>query len=216
MRLHQFCFRILLLMTAAMTFFGCARTVTVTVPPRVDLRAYPNIGVIGLAAKPEGELARDATQKFLGNLQAAQPGVRLLELGSAEQVLHSVGAKDLDFQAIRAIGRKYGVAAVLGGSLELSEVRPDFNLSPNLNSASASAKIDGKMNAKLWEADSGATVWNNSSWGTWTVGGVKLAMGAPVSVDFHNPEEKRDQIVMELVKALNHDFWPTYERRRAP
>jgi hypothetical protein len=130
---------------------ACARTVTVTVPPRVDLDTLPTIGVIDFAAQPPGELTQEATQKFLGNLQAAQPGVRLLELGSRDQVLREVGRTELDFQAIRAIGAHYGVAAVLSGAVELSEPRPDLKISPNLTSVTAQAKIDGKMSAKLWE-----------------------------------------------------------------
>jgi hypothetical protein len=184
------------------------------VPPRVDLDTLPTIGVIDFAAQPPGELTQEATQKFLGNLQAAQPGVRLLELGSREQVLREVGRTDLDFQAIRAIGAHYGVAAVLSGSVELSEPRPDLKISPNLTSVTAQAKIDGKMSAKLWETAGGATVWTNSSWGNWAVGGVSIANGGAASAGFRHPREKRNEVLMALIKALNGDFWPTYEKRR--
>lgn len=203
-----------LLLLLTMALFGCTRTVTVTVPPRVDLNAYPAIGVLGFTAQPAGELGEDATQKFLGNLQAAQPGVRLLELGSVEQVLAAVGHQELDFQAIRAIGRKYEVAAVLTGTVELSDIRPDIRLSPNLTAATAQAKVDGKMSSKLWETASGATVWTNSSWGSWQVAGITLSNGGATNVGYRHPKEKHDQILMALVRALNGEFWPTYEKRR--
>jgi hypothetical protein len=206
--------RLPMLLVAGLTLMACARTVTVTVPPRVDLDTLPTIGVIDFAAQPPGELTQEATQKFLGNLQAAQPGVRLLELGSREQVLREVGRTDLDFQAIRAIGAHYGVAAVLSGSVELSEPRPDLKISPNLTSVTAQAKIDGKMSAKLWETAGGATVWTNSSWGNWAVGGVSIANGGAASAGFRHPREKRNEVLMALIKALNGDFWPTYEKRR--
>lgn len=206
--------RLPILLVAGLFLLACTRTVTVTVPPRVALDTLPTIGVIDFAAQPPGELAQEATQKYLGNLQAAQPGVRLLELGSRDQVLREVGRTDLDFQAIRAIGARYGVAAVLSGTVELSEPRPDLKLSPNLTSVTAQAKIDGKMSAKLWETASGATVWTNSSWGNWSVGGVNITNGGAASAGFRHPREKRNEILMALIKALNGDFWPTYEKRR--
>jgi hypothetical protein len=206
--------RLPLLLVAGLILMACARTVTVTVPPRVDLDTLPTIGVIDFAAQSPGELTQEATQKFLGNLQAAQPGVRLLELGSREQVLREVGHTELDFQAIRAIGAHYGVAAVLSGTVELSEPRPDLKISPNLTSVTAQAKIDGKMSAKLWETAGGATVWTNSSWGNWAVGGVSIANGGAASAGFRHPREKRNEVLMALIKALNGDFWPTYEKRR--
>jgi len=206
--------RLFMLLVAALTLLACTRTVTIAVPPRVDLHTFPTVGVIDFTARPSGDLEREATQKYLGNLQAAQPGVRLLELGSQEKVLREVGREELDFQAIRAIGDRFGVAAVLSGSVELSEPRPDLKLSPNLTSVTAQAKIDGKMNAKLWEADSGATVWTNSSWGNWSVGGVSITNGGGASAGFRHPREKQNEILMSLIKALNGDFWPSYEKRR--
>lgn len=197
------------------TLFACAKTIVVTIPPRVDLKAYQAIGVIEFAAPAANPaLGPDVSEKFLGNIQGAQPGVRLLELGSREQVLREVGQDDLDYRAIRAIGEKYGVDAIITGSIELSEARPDISFSPNLTSISAQAKVDGKMNAKLWEAVSGATVWTNSSWGNWSVAGVSLSANGRPRVGISTPKEKQDQIVMALIKALNGDFWPTYEKRK--
>jgi len=143
---------------------ACARTVTVALPPQVELAPYPTIGVIEFAAEP-GELGAAATQKFIGNLHAAQPGLRFLELGRRRELLREVGGADLDYRAIRAIGEKYRVAAVMTGTVELSEVRPDLTVAANLASISAKAKVDGRMSAKLWETTSGATAWSNSSWG---------------------------------------------------
>jgi len=204
----------LILLGCVLFLPACAETVTVTVPPRVDLKAFPTIGVIDFEALSPGELEQEATQKFLGNLQGAQPGVRLLELGRRQEVLRQIGRSELDYQAIRALGEKFGVAGVLSGTIEMSEPRPDLKIAPSLTSVSAQAKIDGKMSAKLWETASGATVWTNSSWGSWSVGGVSLSGAGMPRADFSNPREKRNEILMALVKALNGDFWPTYEKRR--
>lgn len=203
----------LLLLVAAVALAACARTVTVTIPPKVDLHAYPTIGIIGFVS-PSSDVGPAATQKFLGNLQAAQPGVRLLELGSREEVLREIGGRELDHRAVRAIGGKYGVAAVVAGTAELSEIRPDFSIGRDLRAVSAQAKIDGKMSARLWETASGALVWTNDSWGSWPVAGATLREGGRTTVGYRHPQEKRDQIVLELVRALNGSFWPTYQKRK--
>jgi hypothetical protein len=207
--------RFLVLAGVALALAACAaRMVTVTVPPRVELTTYPSIGVIEFVSPQSGLLGADATRKLIANLHGAQPGVRILELGSQTKLLQEVGQSELDFRAIRAIGEKYRVTVVLTGTVELSEPRPDVNFSTSLSSISAKAKVEGRMSAKLWETASGASTWSNSSWGNWTVGGISLSSDGNISAGYHYPKEKQDQILMSLVKALNGDFWPTYEKRK--
>jgi hypothetical protein len=209
------------LFAAALIFFisfltlaACSsKTVTETVPPRVDLKVFPVIGLVGFVGTPEN-LGQDSTQKFMSRMQASQAGLRLLELGSLEQVLGAVGHNALDHQAIKAIGRKYEVTAVFTGTVSFSEVRPDIKVSPSLTSISAQAKIDGRMSSKLWDTTNGATIWTNSSWGSWSVAGVSLTSMGASGVTLSTPAEQRDRILMELIRALDRDFWPTYVKRR--
>jgi hypothetical protein len=203
----------LLLFAGMLLIASCGKTVTETVPPTVDLKAYPLIGVIEFTGSPS-DLGCDSTQKFMSRIQAAQPGVHLLELGSLEQVLYEVEHVDLDFRAIQSIGRKYGVTAVLSGHVSFSEMRPGFKISSGLNALSAQAMVDGKMSVKIWDAASGATEWTNSSWGSWSMGGVSLNSNGASSAGFKTPEEQRDKILMALIRALDHDLWPTYIKRR--
>ena len=207
--------RFLVLAGVTLTLAACAaRMVTVTVPPRVELTSYPAIGVIEFVSPQPAPLGADATRKFIANLHGAQQGVRIIELGSQAKLLREVGHAELDFRAIRAIGEKYRVAAVLTGTVELAEPRPDVNISASLSAISAKAKVDGRMSAKLWETGSGASTWSNSSWGNWTVGSISLGSDGSVSGGYHYPKEKQDQILMSLIKSLNGDFWPTYEKRK--
>ena len=210
-------FRYLVLAGTVLALTACAaKMVTVTVPPRMELSTYPSIGVIEFVSPQSGTIGADATRKFIANIHSAQPGVRILELGSQAKILQDVGHAEMDFRAIRAIGQKYGVAAVLTGTVELTEPRPTVNISTNLSSlsAKAKAKVDGRMSAKLWETDSGASSWSNNSWGNWTVGGISLSSNGNVSAGYHYSQEKQEQILMSLVNALNGDFWSTYEKRR--
>ena len=209
--------RIIAIAVTLLSVTGCARMVTVTIPPRIDLASYPAIGLVEFVPKRPGRLGADATRKFINDLHAAQPGIRILELGSQSDLLKEAGYDKLDFKAIKAIGDHYGVAALMTGTVELTEPQPDVRFSTDFQSLSAGvkAKVNGRMSAKLWETASGVTLWSNSSWGNWTVGGLSLGSNGNVNAGYNYPLEKQDQILTELVKALNGDFWPSLEKREA-
>src|SRR5687768_4199313 len=77
---------------------GCSntRTVRVEVPPRMDLRTYATVGLVGFSSNSRDDLDRISTQRFLRAVQAAQPGTRVVELGSERDVLASVGRRSWD------------------------------------------------------------------------------------------------------------------------
>lgn len=208
--------QLLVLVIAALAIFTCSHSVIVTIPPVVELADYEVIGLIEFTSQPADQLGREATRKFIDNLHAAQPGVRILEIGNQKDILNKLGYDNLDFQSIKAIGDHYGVAAVVTGTVELSEPKPDAKAATDLKVllAGIEAKVDGRMTAKLWETASGATVWSNSSWGSWTVGGVSFDSKGRVSAGYSYPMEKQREILTALVRALNGDFWPTYEKRK--
>jgi hypothetical protein len=43
---------------------------------------------------------------------------------------------------------------------------------------------------------------------------VSITNGGGASAGFRHPREKQNEILMSLIKALNGDFWPSYEKRR--
>jgi hypothetical protein len=207
--------RIFLLPTLLLLLAGCGRTVTVKLPPRVDLHAFGTIGVVEFTTPVPSPLGAEATQKFIADLQAAQPGVRILELGPRAKVLREIGRPEFDHQAVRALGRQYGVEAVFTGTVEFSPLRPDIDFGRNLTDLKARIKLDGRMSAKLWETSSGASLWSNSSWGNWSVAGLSLTEAGPSHLDYRPPQEQQDRILTALVEALNRgSFWPRYEKRR--
>ncbi len=206
---------VLLLLASLLFAWGCGgKTVVVTIPPKVDLKAYKVIGVIEFAAEGEEALRADATQKFLQSMQAAQQGILLLELGREEEVLRSVGAETLDPPAIRAIAAKNGVDAVLTGMVKVSEAKPDLKLGMDLKSLSAKASVDGGLSAKIRESRSGATLWTNSASGKWSVANLSITARGPASFGVSDPKAKYDKMVTALVNAVTGDFWPTYQRRK--
>ena len=203
------------LAAGALAILCCAHTAMVTIPPVVDLSSYGAVGLVDFVSQSPGQLGKDATRKFINNLHAAQPGMRILEIGGQADILRELGYDKLDFQSIKAIGKHFGVAAVVTGTVELSQPQPDISASTYLKglTAAVKAKVKGSMSAELRETASGATTWSNSSSGTWTVGGLSLDSNGGISAGYSYPKEKQDEILVELVRALNGDFWPSYEKR---
>jgi len=107
---------------------GCSHTEKVLIPPKVELNAYSYIGVIEFSTNAEDNLKPYVTQNFIHILQSAQPGTRIIELGSEEQLLRSMKCKKLDLETIKSIGKKYNVDAVIFGHLEVSEIKPSVKV----------------------------------------------------------------------------------------
>ncbi|HET8760706.1 MAG TPA: hypothetical protein VFN94_06540 [Nitrospiria bacterium] len=195
---------------------GCAHKITVEIPPRIDLQSYQTIGIVEFSSNSTESLNQAATQEFMSVIQGAQPGVRFLELGPADQVLKAVGRERLDPDAMKALGKKHGVSTIFTGSYDISNVKPKVRLGEDLSSVSASANVRISMVSKQWDAGTGATLWTNSRQGQWPVASVHKDSGSPVSFSMSLPEERYGQFITELVDAVTDDFQPHYERRTVP
>ena len=145
---------------------SCSKRVIIEVPPRVDLQAFPVIGMIEFTTNTEGTLSSFASQRFLQAMQQAQPGIRVLELGSQAEVMDTIGKDKLDHSAIQAIGEQYGVEAVMIGEVSVSDVRPNVDVYNLLTQMSVTAEVDASLTARLFETERGATIWTNSTSGT--------------------------------------------------
>mgnify|MGYP000078393588 CR=1 FL=1 len=118
-----------ILSLSLLILFGCSHTEKVLVPPRVNLKAYQTIGVIDFSITAESDLREYVTQHYIQAVQSAQPGVRLLELGTKEHVLKTVSRTQLDPAAIKSIGSAYHVDALISGHFSASEPKPNVRLS---------------------------------------------------------------------------------------
>ena len=154
----------------ALAVLGCAVTDTgpppeAPTPPRVYLGDWDTIGIVTFEGEVDPELAGQATRRFVEMVQAAQPGARIVELGSRGAVLAEVGRDALDFEATRALGRRYGVDALFTGALELASARPRVSLGESDASLRARMDVSGELAARLTETESGALVWSRSRGG---------------------------------------------------
>jgi hypothetical protein len=194
---------------------SCAsKTVLVHVPPQLDMGAYATTGIIEFAANADAAVAQHATRQFQASVQQAQPGTRFIELGTREHVLAAVGARELDPEAIKKIGQKYGVAALFLGEITYSDPKVDIVVHDPLKlQGSVKAEVKGDMSSRLMETNSGASVWSSSSWAKRQLGSVRVSgdIGIGGRVSQSSP---REEMVPDMVYHLTHDFRSTSKRQR--
>jgi hypothetical protein len=185
----------------------------VRVPPRVDLSAYPTVGVLVFSSNATGNLEEYTTQRFMQDVQAAQRGVHFLELGSEAEVLRALGRTRLDFEAARALGQKWGVAAVFSGELDVTQVKPRVQLERLVQSMSLQADVEATLHARLVETGAGTTVWTRTSAGSAPVASVRIGSRGPIDFGARDPEQAYGSLVHALVGALADDFYSHWERQ---
>jgi hypothetical protein len=185
----------------------------VQLPPRVDLAEWDTIGIVGFGGDAEAELSTLATREFVQMLHAAQPGVRILELGSEVRVLAEMGHAELDHAAVRAIGDHYEVDAVFAGDLELGAVEPIVRLGKTFSSLRARADVTGQLATRLLETRSGATVWSRSSRATGSVARLGVEEGGMPTFGARDPSDVQAGLVGQLVQELGDDFHPSWQER---
>jgi hypothetical protein len=202
-------------LVASVLAFGCAHTVTVEIPPKIDLQPYKTIGIVEFASNSNENLNEIATQKFMGFIQDAQPQVRFLELGPEDQLVKKLGRDSLDIEAIKAIEKQYGLSSVFTGSFEISNVSPKVSIGTDLSSIRASAVVNISMVSKHWETASGATIWSNSRQGHWKVAGID-SDSKDISFSMNTSEDQYGRYLEQLAFAVTDHFRPHYEKRDAP
>lgn len=199
-----------LVLVAGLLTFACAKRPLVQVPPRVDLQALGTIGIVEFASGAKGNLSAFATQRFVEALQESQPGVQVLELGKVTELANGNGA--VDHEAIKALGEKYGVAALIVGDLVVEDVRPNIDVHQMITSMSVSADVDAGLTARLLETGRGATVWTRATRTTRTVAHVGVG-GGQVRFDARDPKGAYGELVDALVSDITHDFRYSYVRQ---
>jgi hypothetical protein len=202
-----------LLLSLAM-LWGCSRTVLVPVPPRVALNNHGTLGVVEFASNAAPAINAQATREFEARIHAAQPGTRLVELGSREAVLAAVGSRQFDADAVRRIGEKYGVNAIFLGEITFAE-KTDVNLT-DISKLEGGARtvVRGDISSKLVETRTGASVWSSSAWATRQVGRVNVSAERGVSGAARSSNH-REQMVPTLLFHLTQDFRPSTVRQPA-
>lgn len=191
---------------------GCGSS-KVLVPPRMDLARYETIGMIEFSSSGVQNLAGTASREFLAAIHSAQPGTPVLELGNEAQVLSVIHAQSLDPAAIRSIGEKFHVDALVVGMLGAQEVKPRLSVGPSLESLSASAELEGVLDARILETRSGATIWTAAARAKEPLARVNLSGEGLSGVGASLPGDAKTKLVQCLVQRATEDFWSRWERQ---
>jgi hypothetical protein len=204
----------LLLPLAAL--WGCSHPVTVPVPPRVDLASYGTLGLVDFASNASPSISAQTTREFEQHIHAAQPGTRIVDLGSRESLLASVGSRQLDQQALRKIGEKYGVNAIFVGDLKYSEPKTEVKVTDIAKlEGGVRVELRGDISYKLMETRSGANVWGSSAWARRQLGRVNVSADQGVTGTARGSSSPREEMVSSLVYHLTEDFRPSTMRQQA-
>ena len=210
---------LLLSLVTVLLMAGCAsktKVVRAPVPPRVDLRAYPTVGLVSFSSNAKGELDRLGTERFLRAVQDAQPGTRVIELGSEAQVLASVGRQAWDATALRALRESRGVDVILLGRLDVERVKPEFELSTVIKKLSVRSDVNTSLSVKLMETGTGATMWTDAGQLTATVSHASFNNRGEGHFGATDPDAAYGEMIDGLVWQVTDDFRTHYVSRRVP
>jgi len=209
---------LLLTLFAVALTTGCSntRTVRVAVPPRVDLRSYPLVGLVTFSSNANGQLDRLSTQKFLQAITCAQPGARVVELGSEPQVLASVNGHTWDAATVRAVKQAHNVDVLVIGRLDVEQAKPNVQLSTLFKQMSVSKDVNAALSAKLIETSSGATMWTDGSQCTTNVAHASFNDRGQGNFGASDPEAAYGRMVDGLVWNVTDAFRTHYVTRRVP
>jgi hypothetical protein len=168
--------------------------------------------MIEFTSLDDPRLASSASREFLAAIHAAQPGTPVLELGKEAGILQSFNSGELDPSTIRAIGEKYQVDAIVVGMLGAQEVKPKVAVG-GLDAISASAEMEGVLDARIFDAKSGATIWTRAARAKEQIARVDVSLEGLGGLGANTPGESKSRLVQALVEEATVDFWPHWEKQ---
>ena len=208
------CQRCLLILIVC-SFFACAKTALIYVPPRLDLTEYVRVGIIDCTTNADSSISRYATQQFQEYIHSAQAGIHFIELGTQEEMLNVFESNKLDSEAIQKIGEKYNVAAVLQGDIEYSDIKTDVNMKNILNlKTKVQAYLYATLSARLNETGTGANIWSNSSSFKRTLAKFKYSKDGDASFGMSGYDDAYRKLIPDMVNAVTMDFRGKYVKER--
>ena len=190
---------------------GCGPKVAV--PPTVDLSEYRTIGFIAFNSKTEGNFDEYFNERLLQEISIAQPRVELVELGTAAELLDEIGYRRLDRDAIAEIGRIYELDAVITGTLDISDIKPNVHVFRILSDFAVNADVEAKITARLVTTGRGATVWAATARDRKNVAHLSVRAGRPFFLYAKNPDEAYGKLVDAIVRRVTRDLRVRYVRR---
>jgi len=185
----------------------------VMVPPRIDLRQHEVFGLIEFSCSSEGGLGSLATMKFIEAARGDQGMVRIVGLGSENEILKTFDHDRLNYAAFKALGEEHDVKTIITGELIVSNVKPDIKITPGFGYLSFSAEVDATLTVQMVETSTGASIWSSSASDTKKVSNISIFGGKNFAFDADDPEKAYGKLVNSLVDEVTRDFRVTWERK---
>jgi hypothetical protein len=193
---------------------GCASNPParrVWVGPRIDLKPLEIIGMVDFTSTSKGSLAGLATRRFAEAARRDQDMVRMIDVGSGPAALASVGKSQWTPEACRAIAREHGVKTLIRGTLTLSNVRPNVQVSALWRSGQVTAQVDATLEVEMVEAETGASIWSRSASATRSVAQVSVYGGNSFDFNAADPEAAYGDLVGDLVSRVAADLQGSWQ-----
>lgn len=191
---------------------GCAPKVMV--PPKISLKKYEMIGLIDISTNTEDNLGEYITQIFMESITEDQPEIKIIELGTEEEILKEIGSNKLTSGTIAAIGNKYNLNSLFIGYLQIDNVKPEINVDYSFTSGRIRAKVDATFYVKLYETKTGATIWTESAKDGRTVADINMVSGGWFQFDAQDPEKAYGELAKDLVESVTEDFRVSWKRKK--
>ena len=202
-----------LLVFILLIFISCGTAVQV--PLEIDLIPYESIGLISFSIKnAENNLDEMATKCFLESISRFQKGVKLIELGTLDEVLGEINKTTLNQEAVKAIGEHFGVASFFHGEINVSDVKRssreiDFDIIRELGRISVRATFSISMTARLFSTETGKTLWTDSVSDKKTLAYMSVPEGDTSYLDIEKQDKAYKELTEYLAYELTRDFRPT-------
>ncbi len=194
---------------------GCASNPParrVWVGPRIDLKPLEIIGMVDFTSTSKGSVAALATRRFAEAARRDQEMVRMIDVGPEPTALASVGKSQWSREACRDLARAHGVKTLVRGTLTLSGVRPNVQVSALWRSGQVAGTVDATLEVEMIEAETGASIWSRSASATRSVGQVSV-YGKSVDFNAEDPEAAYGDLVDSLVSRVAADLQGSWQTR---
>lgn len=205
----------LLLGVTILSFISCAKTVNVYQPPRFDLTQLGRLGLITFSDNAQPSVAEYATEQFQDRIHSAQMGIAIVELGTEEEALKSIGSNQLNLEALQKIGQRYNVFGVFNGRIVYSDVKTNVNIRDITElKASVNTTLNATLSVKLFETEGGATVWSDSTSWNRKLGKMSVNQNTGISVGTKGYDDAYRKLIPDMVHDITSDFRGRYVKER--
>jgi hypothetical protein len=184
-------------------------------PPEIDLLHYERVGLISFSSKNvESQLDEMATQLFLQEISRFQKRVQVIELGTLDEVLGQINKATLNQEALKAIGKHFGVASFFHGEINVSNVkRSSREVTPKvIPRIIFRMTLNSSMTIRLYSTETGATLWANSAYKEKNLDQILHSPDSIPDFDIKDQNKVHKKLTEHLVNELIRDFRPTKKR----